>query len=262
MYMAPELAELGIGFLCLSLGASGVYLVNDVLDQAHDKLHQSKKNRPIAAGRVSSSQAVAVSFLLFATANALAFVISIAFVVILWTYMSLAMAYAVWLKKKIAADVVTLALLFLVRIVAGALITSIPVSEWLLVTSFFIFLSIATGKRAIELMAAQSAPASPADNGRGYLLRDLPIIQQVGLASGLSSAVLFGLFIDSVGKSGSYSVPEILWLGLPLWVFWVVRFWILVNRGRVDSDPVVFAARDIVSYAIGLSLIVIVVVAQ
>ena len=49
---------------------------------------------------------------------------------------------------------------------------------------------------------------------------------------------------------------------MPLWVFWVARFWILVNRGLVDSDPVVFAVRDIVSYAIGLSLIVIVMVAQ
>lgn len=258
----PELAKLGIGFLSLSLGASAIYLVNDVLDQTHDKLHQSKKHRPIAAGRVSSIQAVAVSLLLFAIANALAFVISIAFVVVLWIYISLAVAYAVWLKKKIAADVVTLALLFVGRIVAGAVITSVPVSEWLLVTSFFVFFSIATGKRTIELMSTQSAPTSPASNGRGYLPRDLPIIQQVGLVSGLGSALLLGLFIDSIGNSGSYSLPEILWLGLPLWVFWVVRFWTLVNRGLMDSDPVVFAVRDIVSYATGLSLIVIVVIAQ
>ncbi len=252
-----------MGFASLSLAASAVYLINDVLDKPHDQVHPSKKYRAIAAGRVSSLYAMMGALVLMVSANIVAFGVSTAFVFVVWIYICLALAYSVWLKRKVVADVVVLAVLFVLRIVAGAVIASVPVSAWLLVLSFFLFLSIAAGKRTTELMSASSvSPPHPGLSGRGYLPQDLPIIQQVGLASGFSTALGFGLFVDSAGATGSYSLPDILWFGLPLWVFWILRFWILLNRGLVKSDPVDFVVRDFVSYTVVLSMIVIVLAAQ
>ncbi len=129
----------------------GRYILNDLLDIKADRAHPTKRNRPIASGVIPASQAVGAMGLVLAVAFAIAISISIAFGGVLLGYFVLTTSYSFWLKRIATVDVVVLATLYTVRVIGGAVAISVPISEWLLAFSLFIFMSLALVKRYIEL---------------------------------------------------------------------------------------------------------------
>ena len=234
-------------FVALSACASGTYLLNDLLDLPHDRRHESKRHRPIAAGKVRPSQALAVGVALVAGGLAAAFLLPATAGLWICLYLATALTYALWLKRRLFADVVTLALLYTIRVVAGAV--SVTLSPWLLAFSFFVFLALATVKRCGDLQLSGKA-GPPVAGGRGYVTEDLGMIAALGAASGVGSAVVFALYIQSPGVSQRYAQPEFLWVICVLLVYWLGRLMLLANRGDMGHDPVSFALRDRVSWLI------------
>jgi 4-hydroxybenzoate polyprenyltransferase len=186
-------------------------------------------------------------------------------------YAGTVVAYSLWLKRIAVLDVLVLAGLYTLRILAGTLATGVPTSSWLFTLAIFLFLSLALVKRTAELqrVAANPLPSPPPPRGRettteaptgrekdsgtrrGYVTSDLPILSSLGVASGLVAVLVLALYVSSVDVTRLYRHPERLWLLCPLALHWVCRIWLLARRGVVDEDPVLFALRDRASYVTG-----------
>jgi 4-hydroxybenzoate polyprenyltransferase len=232
-------------FLAFGVCASGVYVLNDLLDLAMDRRHPRKRRRPFAAGMLPIPVGVALVPTLFAVAFTLSLLtLPLGFTGILAAYLAVTTAYTFWLKRLEVLDVIVLALLYTARVVGGAVAIGVVLSPWLSALSVFVFLSLAVLKRYAELGVVGETL------GRGYVAGDRAWLGQVGVTSGYLAVLVFALYIYGDGVRALYGRPEILWLACPALLYWITRLWFLAQRGRVDDDPVVFAGRDRVSWVV------------
>lgn len=230
-------------FLAFGLCASSVYLLNDLLDLDADRLHATKRFRPFAAGDLSIKYGLVASPILLVVAFAIASQVSLGFMLVLGIYYFLTLLYSLLLKAVIIVDVLVLAGLYTIRIIAGAAAISVMPTFWLLVFSMFLFLSLAIIKRVAELDKLANANQQRAA-GRGYETSDLQILSMLGSASGLMSVLVFALYLNDEKTRALYETPEVLWLICPLLLYLIGRIWIIAHRGKLHHDPVVFVARD------------------
>jgi 4-hydroxybenzoate polyprenyltransferase len=250
------------GFLAFGLVASGVYLLNDLVDLEHDRRHKTKRDRPFASGQLSLAAGAPLIPLLMAGGGFLAWAVSPRLLAVVGLYLATTTAYSFALKRIVMLDVLVLALLYTLRIFAGSVTADVEVSKWLLIFSIFLFLSLALIKRHTELQGLRER-GTPRDNtGRGYRPEDLEILASLGSASGYIAVVVLALFVSSDDVTKLYAHPGYLWAACPLLLFWLSRIWLLAHRGEVHSDPIVFAIRDRVSYAIAAALAAILLVAS
>ena len=240
-----------IGFVAFSLAASGGYLLNDLIDIRADRDHPAKRHRPFASGQLSRVWALAGGPLLMISAMVLAFgAVGRSFGAVLVTYVVLTTLYSLVLKRQLLLDVIVLAGLYALRLLAGGAAADVVVSSWLLAFSMFFFLSIAFAKRLVELESTTTESSS-----RAYLGVDRDAIRAVGPACGLLSILVLALYINSAAVLSVYGEPRVLWLLCPLLLYWILRLWFLAIRGELHHDPVVFALRDKVSYAVAAGTI-------
>ena len=242
--------NLVLAFACFSMLASATYIVNDLHDLALDRRHAKKRFRPLASGDLSIASGIGLALVL----AGLSFAFTLAllprlFLAFLLVYTVLTLAYSFDLKRRLIVDALTLAMLYTLRIIAGAAAISVALSEWLLMFSLFFFVSLALLKRAIELDGITDGKRIP---GRGYLPSDTDIIRSIGPTSGLLAVLVFALYINSPAVAKLYATPQLLWLLCPLLIYWITRIWFLANRGQVDHDPVVFALMDARSYIVAV----------
>jgi 4-hydroxybenzoate polyprenyltransferase len=246
-----------LAFLAFGLCASSVYLINDLFDLGADRAHPRKRHRPLAAGTISARAGLRVSALLLLAAALTAIAVNPIFAAVLSCYYVLTWAYSLRLKRVALLDVIVLATLYTIRIVAGAAATGVPLSFWLLAFSVFIFLSLGFVKRYAELEGARR-DGLPSGSGRAYNAGDLPLIMSLGTAAGYSAIVVIALYINSTDSQTHYRYHKPLWLICPLMLFWISRAWMVTARGRMHDDPVVFAVRDRVSlFTLGLLVLII-----
>ncbi|WP_428383341.1 UbiA family prenyltransferase [Nevskia ramosa] len=235
-----------LAFLAFGLAASSVYLVNDLLDLAADRQHRRKCLRPFASGRLSAKRGVIAASLLLLFAVAIALWTGPVFAGVLALYFGFTLAYSLWLKRATTIDVMTLAGLYTLRIIAGGAATEVSVTFWLLAFSMFLFLSLAMAKRYTELFEVAKAGAASAA-GRGYQASDLPALLSLGISAGYAAVVIMALYVNSVESLARYGDSHALWLTCPLMLYWISRVWMLSARGRMTDDPIVFALTDRIS---------------
>lgn len=241
--------------VAFSLAASSAYIINDLLDVAADRAHPTKRHRPIACRAVTSRQALVAAAGLFAAALGIGAILSPGFLATLLLYVVLTTVYSFRLKRIAIADVVTLAGLYTIRVVAGAIAISVSMSEWLFAFSLFIFMSLALVKRYVELTGRRPGERLMA---RDYRSDDLPMVAALAAASGFNAVVIFTLYISSDTVRSLYSHPQILWITCPVLMYWFGRVMLLAQRGLIDDDPVIFALQDRASWVslgiIGITL--------
>ncbi|MEO0762439.1 MAG: prenyltransferase, partial [Pseudomonadota bacterium] len=179
-----------------------------------------------------------------------------AFLGVLILYGILTTAYSFVLKRQLLLDVLTLAGLYTIRIVAGGAATGIEISPWLLALSTFLFFSLAAIKRQAELVA-NLAEGKEGASGRAYLTTDLQIVTNMALSAGYVSVLVLALYITSDTVATLYGQPLILWCICPVLLYWISRAVMLTHRGQMDDDPVVFAIKDKVSILCGALMVVI-----
>lgn len=248
-----------VAFVAFSLCASGVYLLNDLLDLNEDRRHQRKRSRPLASGDLPINLGILLVPAFFAAAFMLALALPWAFMGVLAAYLAATMAYTFFIKRTMLFDVVTLAGLYTIRIIAGSAALAIPLSFWLLAFSMFLFFSLALVKRYVEV-AAQAPGVTRAESGRAYVTEDKETLSQLGIGSGLMAVMVMALYVDSNVSKTLYRHPEVIWLACPLALYLVSRVWMLARRDHMHDDPVVWIIRDwrsqIVLAAIGMLLLV------
>ena len=254
----PSLFILILAFFSLSLCASSVYIINDLLDLESDRRHPRKQNRPFASAKISVKAGALLSPLLLVFSLALGLMVNTAFLAVLILYFLLTIIYSLALKRIVLVDCLTLAMLFTLRVFAGAVAVSVPLSFWLIAFSVFIFLSLAFVKRYAELLVQIQAGNKHA-HGRGYAVTDAPLLQTLGIAAGYSSVLVLALYLKDETVSLLYTQPLWIWITIPLMLFWISWVWLKANRGEMNDDPIVFAVTDKSSLIIaGLMAIVFV----
>ncbi|MEF2553012.1 UbiA family prenyltransferase [Aurantimonas sp. A2-1-M11] len=232
-----------LAFVSFSFAASAVYILNDLLDLTADRRHRSKRNRPFARGALAIPMGIKLAVGLLATAIGIGFFLPDYYLAVLGLYLLTTTAYSFALKRMLLIDVITLAGLYTMRIVAGSEASGVETSFWLLAFSLFFFLSLALVKRFTELQDF-GVGAGRATTGRGYVGADLETLSQVGLASGFASVLVLALYIDSMEGAEQYTEPFLVWPLCPLVLYIIVRIWILARRDQMHDDPVVFIMSD------------------
>jgi len=178
----------------------------------------------------------------------------------LLVYFGLTWAYSWGLKRLVLVDCLTLAILYTLRIVAGAAAVSVLLSFWLLAFSIFLFLSLAFIKRYAELQARPNSSSNKI-HGRGYYLDDASLVQQLGITSGYAATLVLAFYLNSENVIKLYRTPEILWGAVPLMLLWISWMWLKAHRGLMHDDPIVFAVKDRISILIGSLFIAILILA-
>ncbi|HKF24161.1 MAG TPA: UbiA family prenyltransferase [Candidatus Angelobacter sp.] len=229
--------------------ASGVYVLNDLLDLHSDRIHPWKRKRPFAAGDVSIPAGLVISSALLLAALPGSFFLSRNFGLVLTGYTFLTIWYSVHLKKVVLLDAFVLSSFYSIRIWAGALITLVPLSNWFVSFALFFFLSLSMAKRYSELVHASDL-IEQGHSGRGYVVADRSLLMNLGIASGFSAVVIFTLYVHSPEVLMLYQRPGPLMLLAPTIAYWLSRLWLKASRGELHEDPVVLAMKDPVSYAV------------
>ncbi len=253
----PTLLGAITAFFAFSFCASSVYLINDLLDIEADRLHPQKSKRPFASGDLPVAAGFALVPALFILAFCLAAFLPGYFLLVLAGYFILSTVYTFLLKRIPILDALCLAVLYMLRIVAGAVATNVPLSFWLLLFSVFFFLSLALVKRYVELDALRRSGKNNMP-GRGYQPEDLMLLEVFGIVSGYLSVLVLALYINSPNITILYRHPKVIW-GLCLVIlYWISRVWLRTHRGKMHDDPVVFALKDKSSYLLGfISLLIL-----
>jgi 4-hydroxybenzoate polyprenyltransferase len=236
-----------VAVAAFTLVAAGVYVLNDLADVTHDRHHPKKRKRPFASGELS----LALGWLLWPTLVAAGFglagaLLSWRFLVVLAAYLAATTLYTFWAKRQAVGDVMILACLYTIRIVAGAVAIDVSLSLWLLTFSLLFFLSLALVKRVSELERLRAEADDEVDTvrGRGYQNGDLELLSAYGVASSIAAVVVFALFIQAPTTTEMYSAPDLLWAAVPVLLTWLMRVWLLAHRGELTEDPIMFASRD------------------
>jgi 4-hydroxybenzoate polyprenyltransferase/phosphoserine phosphatase len=260
-HQVDKLAVLAQAFLAFSFAASATYLVNDLWDLASDRAHPRKRFRPFASARLPILRGLVVAGALLVLALALGVAVSKDFAAMVAAYVALTAAYSLGLKGRVMIDVIVLSLLYTLRILAGSVAIEVTTSAWLLAFSVFLFLSLALVKRCSELVSLESNHEH-ATRGRDYRVSDLAVLWPLGVASALSSVVVFGMFIDAPETRARYVTPTLLWLVAVGLIYWLARLWIKTSRGEMHDDPMVFALKDRGSRVTVLAMIAVVLAAR
>ncbi len=245
-------------FFALSVMASALYVLNDITDLRSDRAHPRKRTRGLASGNVSLVTGFALLVPGVALALALAAVNGSLKLVLLYGVLSF--LYSTYFKRFPLIDIFLLAGIYAVRIFAGGVVGGHLVSVWLLTFSIFLFFSLAAVKRTAELLAL------PADNQkrsrRGYFPGDALALEMMGVSSSFMSCLVLAFYVQSLTVQRNYTSPDLLWGIIVLVLFWQCRLWLATLRGKMQDDPIIYAAKDWVSWLVACAVIAIMLLAH
>lgn len=254
----PALLEKAVlAFIAFGCCASAGYVLNDLFDLAADRHHPDKRLRPFASGDLPIAYGLALLPVLVGLGTLIGLLVSPLFLGVLWIYLILTATYSLFARKIVLLDVIVLAGLYTMRIMAGSAAVAVWPSQWLLAFSTFLFFSLALVKRYGELVIMRRVDGQQA-KARGYELGDGELLAAMGVASGYVAVLVLALYVESDTAQTLYGRNEVIWFLCPLLLYWISHIWLFAHRGKMPDDPVVFATHDRVSrILIALMLLVI-----
>jgi 4-hydroxybenzoate polyprenyltransferase len=225
-------ARAALAFLVFCALASAVYLVNDVLDLERDRLHPAKRTRPIASGQLPVGVARIAAAVLLVAALAGSLALGPGFRICAGSYAVLGIVYSLFLKHAVILDVLTVALGFVLRAVAGAVAIGVHFSPWLVVCTLLLALFLALAKRRHELVSLDDAAAhrSSLAEYSPYLLDQMIAVVT---ASCLTAYAFYTLAPETVEKYKT----ERLALTIPFVIYGIFRYLYLVHRREQGGSP-------------------------
>lgn len=223
-----------LGAFALFCGLSGaVYLLNDVADAGKDRLHPTKRLRPVASGALARPAALGAGVLILVGSLGLSFWLSWRFGLVALAYGVLFVVYSAWLKHVVILDVLTVAIGFVLRAVGGAVAIDVEISGWLLICTILVALFLALGKRRHEYLALQGeAPAHRpilAEYSEGVLDQMIAVVT----ASSITAYALYTMSPETVAKFQTRLLP----LTLPFVLYGIFRCLYLLYRHQLGANP-------------------------
>ncbi|MEH6834704.1 MULTISPECIES: UbiA family prenyltransferase [Falsihalocynthiibacter] len=233
--------SVALGIVAFSAAASSIYIINDLLDLEADRVHAKKKYRPFASGAVSIKHGMLLYVVLTLVTLGISSLLGAKFMAIVVLYMAISLAYSMRLKRMRWVDVIMLATLYTLRVVAGAAAGGVHVSLYMLVFIFPIFITLGSVKRLTELHGATDDARLP---GRGYARQDRKPLLYLGVIGIIGALILFFLYSLTDHAASLYPSQGLLWFALLPISIWLVRMLILGYQGKQDHDPIIFALKD------------------
>jgi 4-hydroxybenzoate polyprenyltransferase len=225
---AGRWADSSIAFVAFCAASSAAYLVNDVRDTAHDRLHPTKNARPIARGELTPRAALALAAGLALASVVLAAVLGIFALLYLGAFLALQAAYTLALKEVVLVDVMAIGALFVIRAAAGADAVRVPISPWLLLCTALLalFLGLAKRRGELVLVGADATPGRPVLAGYS-----LELVDQLVSVVAASTVIAYALYTFSARDSKAMMVT------IPFVLFGVFRYLLLIHRHDLGEEP-------------------------
>ena len=230
-----------IGFAVFSVLSSVVYVINDITDREADRLHPTKKDRPLASGAVTVTQAVAYAGFLMAIVVLLGWGLPLKFQILAGIYFGINTLYSFWLKRVTLVDVFIIAAGFMIRVVAGAFVISVMVSHWLVLCTLFVSLFLAISKRRGELLLFAEAGAS---SGREVLREyDLGFIDQLITITAAGMAISYALYTVAQRTVQVFGTENLIFTTVFV-LFGIFRYLFLMKKRKVEDNPMTILITD------------------
>jgi 4-hydroxybenzoate polyprenyltransferase len=231
--LTPLTAVAVAAFVIFCALSGAVYLLNDVADRDHDRLHPRKRERPIAAGRLSVPGAIVAALALIVLALGASLLISSRFALVAAAYAVLLTLYSAWLKHLVIVDVLVVAVGFVLRAVAGAVAIDVEISGWLLICTFLIALFLALGKRRHEYLTLGDTAAAHRPILAEYSAALLDQMIAVVTASTVTAYALYTMSPETVAKFHTHWLPATL----PFVIYGIFRYLYLLYRRQLGGNP-------------------------
>jgi len=230
-------------FLVFCLSSSAIYVINDLADIESDRLHPVKKNRPLPSGKISTGSAVitasiliiAVFFLLFQYFNYKFIFLVIAFIL-------LNVLYSFWLKNVVILDIFSIAAGFTLRVLGGAYAISVPVSNWLILTTMFISLFLGVMKRHSELVLASEGDAIQSRKVLSHY--SLNFADQMATVASAGVIICYALYTVAPRTVNVFGSEKLIYT-TPFVVFGIFRFMYLEYMNKKGENTTRTVATDI-----------------
>jgi len=232
---ASRWAEAFAAFAAYCAASSASYLVNDVRDAPHDRVHPVKRSRPIARGELAPRAASVLAVLLLAVSFGLVVPLGAASIVFLAAFLALQASYTLALKHVVLIDVMTIGGLFVVRAAAGAAAVHVRISPWLLLCTALLALFLALAKRRGELVlvGAEATPGRPVLEGYS-----LALVDQLVTVVAASTVISYCLYTFTARDSKAMMIT------IPFVIFGVFRYLLLMHRRDLGEEPEEVLLRD------------------
>ena len=229
---------LAFGAFCLA--SSAVYLLNDLLDLEQDRNHPKKRSRPLASGALDPQTGVLAFATLLPVSVLAGYLVNGTFLLMVWTYLVLQIAYCTVVKRIIILDVFAIASGFFLRVAAGSAAIQVPMSKWLLICTIFISLFLALAKRRHELLALGAGAGEHRKVLEEYNLLFLDQMVSIATAGTIVSYSLYTLSEETIAKFGTSR----LWLTVPIVLYGISRYLYRVYRHGDGGQPEELVWKD------------------
>ena len=220
--------------------SSGAYALNDLLDRETDRVHPEKRLRPIAAGDLSLGEGVTAALAFCVTGLILSLLIGRGFLAAVLLYLLLQLAYSGFLKRIVIADLIAIALGFVLRACAGGIAIGVEVSHWLVFTTFLLALLIALGRRRAELISLGSLAVLHRSVLSDYTAG---LIDQLVTIVAAATLVAYMIYTASPEVEAKLKTQQ-LYLTVPFVAFGIFRYLYLVNAKGEGGDPSRLLLKD------------------
>ncbi len=220
-------------FLIFCALSGAIYVFNDLADVEKDRLHPTKRNRPIASGALAAPTAAALGVVLLVGSLGAAFRLSVPFFLVAAAYAILLTAYSLWLKHLVILDVLTVAAGFVLRAVGGAAAIAVEISGWLVICTILVALFLALGKRRHEYRTLRGDAASHRPILAEYSESFLDQMVAVVTASTVTAYALYTMSPDTVAKFHTRLLP----VTLPFVLYGIFRYLYLLYRRELGGNP-------------------------
>lgn len=226
-----RITDVLIAFVCFCMASSAVYLLNDLRDQESDRLHPTKRFRPIAAGQVAPEHAMVMTPVLAVAALGMGFYLTPAFAAVLAAYMLLNLSYSLYLKHLVIIDVFSISAGFVLRAAGGAVVLGVPISPWLYVCSIVLSLFIGFGKRRNELILLEDDASSHRKNLDEYSASLLDQYIVVTAGATVMAYSLYTVFAENLPAN------HLMMATIPFVLYGIFRYLFLVHQRQEGGAP-------------------------
>jgi 4-hydroxybenzoate polyprenyltransferase len=220
-------------FLIFCALSGAIYVFNDLVDVEKDRVHPTKRNRPIASGALAAPTAAVLGGVLLVGSLVAAFRLSVPFGLVAAAYAILLTAYSLWLKHLVILDVLTVAAGFVLRAVAGAAAIAVEISGWLVICTILVALFLALGKRRHEYRTLRGEAAAHRPILAEYSESFLDQMVAVVTASTVTAYALYTMSPETVAKFHTRLLP----VTLPFVLYGIFRYLYLLYRRELGGNP-------------------------
>ena len=226
-----------VAFTLFYLASSTIYVFNDIIDLEKDKLHHLKMNRPIASGRVTTKEAkyLLITLLIFTTFISFLFNEELFFILLIYLFLNI--LYSLILKKVFLVDIIVIAFGFILRLFAGAAVTDISLSHWIIVITFLLASLLAVSKRmdTENIVSADSTSTS-----KLYTQKNIKVIILILTISLIGVYIFFTLFSEIIVKHNIMYLP----INSIFVIFGVARYLYILSNNPINYDPITIFFSD------------------